>query len=345
MNIKQILKGVKPGRLQSVGYLQIIPLVSQLIDERFVSPAQTDISTAGYGKLVFSNKTSDKTTIIPTHTAYVTKQAAQDHAMMHLGLLKSHSEKQYNTAACIQETQGGYMSQNKYEFFILPWSLREISLKKRYVETYSKIWDDIKIFNQQLGLNSKGHLEFFVKEFKSELDLFIAQFEIIPNQIGAIILINGSVVGIERVPNYQYWRELWKPLIRECYGSLSLQTARGIWGSVKDRIPATRIPMKSNVMSLDDIENELNRVTIAETETVKTIINNIISDDFEITNEPETSNGFKAFTLENKMFIGQIIADTVNIVSTDDKIVYASLITKQKWFKNQEWFEAGEFSM
>lgn len=337
MNIQNILKGVEPGELQSVGYLQIIPLISKLTDNRFISPLKSQVSTAGYGRLVFKNTSTDKTTIIPTHAAYVTKQAAQDHAMTHLGILNAGIEKRYDTAACIQQTQGGYMNRGEHEFFILPWSLREISLHKRKEHSYNKIWNDISEFNKQLGLNTSGHLEYFVKQFKKELDLFIAQFEIVPNQVGAIILINGSVVGIERAPNYQYWKELWKPLIRECYGSLSIQTAMGVWGNIKDRIPTTRISMKTDVSSLENIQDELNRVEDAESTAVRTLVRNIVTDEFDITDEPE-SNGLSVQTLNNKTFTGQIVRD-------DDKIVYTSLITKKKWFKNQEWFEAKEFSI
>jgi len=79
--------------------------------------------------------------------------------------------------------------------------------------SYDRLWPAISSMNQQLGIrNTAGHLEFFLQEFGKELDRFVAEFEIVPNQVGAIILINGRVAGVERAPNPEFWESIWQPL-------------------------------------------------------------------------------------------------------------------------------------
>ena len=40
IRVADVLHGCTPGRMQSVGYMQVIPLVSDLSDNRFVSPVE-----------------------------------------------------------------------------------------------------------------------------------------------------------------------------------------------------------------------------------------------------------------------------------------------------------------
>ena len=86
ITISEILKGTTAGRMQSVGYMQVIPLISQIEDDRFVSPLEAEVSTRGYGSMVFNNPLN-KVLIVPLHAGYVVKQAAQDHAMSQAGVI------------------------------------------------------------------------------------------------------------------------------------------------------------------------------------------------------------------------------------------------------------------
>ena len=77
MNIKDILRGCKPGKAQQVGFMTVIPLVSSLVDERFLSAKYAEMQVQNnYGKMLFSNRT-DSPIIVPLHTAVITKQKAQ----------------------------------------------------------------------------------------------------------------------------------------------------------------------------------------------------------------------------------------------------------------------------
>ena len=89
ITIANILRGCEAGMMQSVGVMQVIPLLSDMEDDRFVSPNQALVSTRGYGSLVFENPT-DVLMLIPCHTGYVVKQAAQDHAMAQAAFVASN---------------------------------------------------------------------------------------------------------------------------------------------------------------------------------------------------------------------------------------------------------------
>jgi hypothetical protein len=57
IRVADVLHGSAPGRIQSVGYMQVIPLVSELSDDRFVSPVEgeAEVFTTSYGTLGFKN--------------------------------------------------------------------------------------------------------------------------------------------------------------------------------------------------------------------------------------------------------------------------------------------------
>ena len=77
VRLADVLHGCAPGRIQSVGYMQVIPLVSDLSDNRFVSPVEdkADVFTTDYGTLGFRNR-DDCVMIVLCHAGYVVKHAA-----------------------------------------------------------------------------------------------------------------------------------------------------------------------------------------------------------------------------------------------------------------------------
>jgi hypothetical protein len=267
IELREVLRGCEAGRLQSVGYMQVIPLVSELTDDHFVSPVQCEaaVYTTNYGTLGFRN-TSDSVMIVPCHAGYVVKQHAQDHAMAHSGVVEAAGDRRYNTAMCIQASQGGFISSGSYRMLILPHSLRERALELRHTKNYSKLWDDISIFNRGLGVDGQGHLEFFLKRFKKELDEFVAEFECVPNQVGAIVLIDDRVVGVERAPSHAYWLSIWPSLIRECYGSLAIEVAKSRGEE------ASRTPLPEQIESLDELELLIADIAGQEDERARAIV-------------------------------------------------------------------------
>lgn len=335
MNIKEMLKGVTPGGLQTVGYMQIMPLITEeMIDDKFVLPSNAMVSTSHYGTMKVSNNSSEGRMILPFGAGYVVSQSAQDHATPTAKVIGPNTRVTIDNAACIQETQGGYVSSGKHQMTILPWCMKENTISTMNEKNYSKLWPVIKEFNISLGLSNKGHLEFFLKQFNDELNEFISQFEIVYNQVGAIILMNGYVVGIERAPNHKYWADVWQPLIRECYGSLALQYAKKFGNSLLP--PKTRVPIKSiNINSLDNISDALDVAEAKQEEIVKKIIRKFVNDDFERTCG-ENNDGLMVDTLKNKQFVGQVVKE-------GEKVVYLSLVITCNWMNNKEWNDLDNF--
>jgi hypothetical protein len=339
--IREVLRGMQIGRMQSVGIMSVIPLTmdNELHDDRFVSPMdvhgeqQARTSTVSYGSMVFDNPT-DGTLLVPLHAGIVDKRQGQDHAISCIGLVKKRGRRQYDTAMCIQQSQGGMIRQGSYKMLILPHPLREAAFEKRDVREYGKLWDDISRFNQSVGAHADGHLEYFLDKYKNELDQFVAEFECVPGQCGAIILIDGAVVGVERAPSPTYWRSVWSALIRECYGSVAIQRGKQLGDKVKR--PNTRIPIRK-VSTLDGLMSALEEVREKEEEKAKGILRDLLDDNFTLKQE-ETQNDLAVASLSNRQFAGQAIFDS-------EKIVYASLFTKKSWAKNAKWHAAEEFTV
>lgn len=286
--------------------MTIIPLISDIVDDTIASPEVLEMETREYGAIVVHNTGTDTEsglTISPLGNVVLTAKAAQNHVAPSIRIIKMGKKMVIKNAACVQERQSGLVQRGRYRIMLLPLALREDAIDTRKVSSYDKLWGAIRGFNQSMGLNGVGHLEFFLDRFRKEMDEFIAQFEIVPKQVGAIILIDGAVVGIERFPNINFFKKMWLPLIRECYGSKSIQVARdnGL------RSPANRVPLEMRgVKNLSDIRASLVKAKIAEEAKIKQIVNSFIKVKFNVEVEEKTA-GFTVETLSNPQFKGQLV--------------------------------------
>ena len=217
-------KGIGVGPVQSVDEMTVIPLIG---DNRgdIASPDSLKFErTTTYGSMSFKNEDS-RPAIIPTNYM-VRGKDAQDHAMAGSGVVQANESKRFNTACCIEETQGGYLSDENNDEDVLPIDLRRalLNYKKRTENHYGKLWDSIRTWLHGLNLTrstSAAHLREFYddKIVNSKLEQFAAEFEPIEGQIGAIIMFSGTPVGLEIMPSTTHWDAYWKQLLRGCYGS------------------------------------------------------------------------------------------------------------------------------
>ena len=321
--------------MQSVGYMQVIPLTSELQDKAFASPDETVVGTTNYGTMVFENPT-DGILIVPTHAGYIVSQSAQNHAMAHAGIVGKETSKSYNTAMCVQQTQGGFITKGKHKLSILPFSLREKALKIRDTTSYNKLWGEITKFNKNFGLAGSGHLEYFMSHFEKELNQFVAEFECVPKQIGAIVLLNGEVIGIERAPNYAYWKAVWPALIRECYGSRAIEYQYQMGN--KTEVSKARFALDDeNIKTLEDLKAALKTAEKKEGEFAKKAVRDLLDMPFEVKPE-ERTDGYTVSTVEQDQFTGQVVHDK-------DIIAYASLLVRKGWGKKSKWKKAKAFSL
>ena len=202
------------------------------------------------------------------------------------------------------------------------------------MEDFQKLWATISGLNHQSGVGEDvGDLKRFLQRFQTELDQFVAEFECLPEQVGAIVLIAGHVLGIERAPSRAYFSSIWRPLIRECYGSRAVQTAQ----SRERRPPVSRIPLRKKVESLDDISDALKEAEQKEEEVVRAKLRALVDTPFSQTVEDQVGN-LVLETLNNRQFVGQVVRE-------GDRVCYGSLVMRPLWLRQAEWKEAQAFEV
>jgi hypothetical protein len=318
--------------MQSVGYLQVLPLLSDMVDERFLPPTELLVSTSDYGTLAFTNP-SKQVGIVPLHSGYIVKQQAQDHALLHVGVVGRHEERCYDTACCIQQSQGGLISGDRHSMVILPYSLREAALAMRSEHRYDRMWKPIAGINRRFGIQDSGNLVRFFDRFQEELNQFEAQFEPVPGQIGAIILLDGEVVGVERSPSHAYWLALWPALIRGCYASLAMEYQQSFGDHPPE--PKGRVRLRNRVDSLAALKESLFQAEEEMEAYARAKVRELITDLFVCTQEEQLYD-FSLETVQHDQLTGQIVHE-------EGSVCYASLFVRKSWQRKRKWRDAKPF--
>ena len=188
----------------------------------------------------------------------------------------------------------------------------------RHKQSYDKLWGDISKWLSGTGVSrmNAAHLRYYYDnpEIKESLETFSASFEPVDGQIGAIILFEDSIVGIEIMPSVEHWENYWKLLIRGCYGAeLLRQKKLGI--------------IKTSKLKMPEFEKNENLAHL------QLVVSNFISDiRTDILKKLEST-----ISVKNSLKIG-IDQDLVTIlietdsggggdlITQDDKPVYLSLV-------------------
>lgn len=312
MTVSEILRGIGFGAPQSAGQMQVVPLLGD--DDPTFAPPQLEVGTAGYGSVVLRND-GDRPVIVPPGAGWVVPQKAQDHALGGGALLRPEESRQIDTAMCIQQSQGGYISRAKHELLILPAALRTRALGMRHVRDFRKLWEGIGEHNRAFGIEqSGGHLEYFLRAFKDQLARFVAEFEVVPRQVGAIVLVGGKLAGVERTPSAGYFRAVFSPLVRVCYGSLAVRAARESTAP-----PETRSPLEIVERSLAGLRRALEDASRREQRAIERCVEQAQAIALRAAGEPDDRFGPIALTtVASPALSGQVV--TVN-----EAVRYASL--------------------
>jgi hypothetical protein len=221
---KKFKNGLNMGSIQSVDEMSVIPLIGE-DHEDIADPTELKFErTTTYGSMQFDNTNRSRPAIVPSNYM-VRGTGAQDHAMSSAGIIAGGKRQTFETACCIESSQGGYLGGKDNEYDILPINLRKEFFKNpslRNRRSYDKLWPSIEKWLEGIGVRaSQAHLRYFYDDpnIKQALEEFAAEFEPIPNQTGAIIMFNDFVVGLEIMPSRIHWEAYWKYLIRGCYGA------------------------------------------------------------------------------------------------------------------------------
>jgi hypothetical protein len=202
------------------------------------------------------------------------------------------------------------------DLVILPVPLRAPALAMRNQTDYARLWPAVQRFNRAGGLPPVGNLVTFYTHYRSQLDRFVAEFESVRGQVGAIVFVAGVIAGIERAPSHEYWGAVWEPLVRTCYGAHAVEVARRT-----KRAPGTRLPLRTDgVTSLDGLAAALEETERAEATAACDVVGALPDDPFTCDTD-ERAESFTVETFGNRGFAGQIVRDRDN-----DRVVYASLV-------------------
>lgn len=271
-----------------------------------------------YDTLVMATR-SPHVTIIPQGLVYITKERAQDRAIPSAHLVQTQKAC---PAFCVQSSQCGLMQRDKTEhreFRLLPAGVRQLALAKRNAGSISTLWDDLATFNQQLNVPGNFLVSFF-QRYQQQLSEFVAEFEVVPSQRGAIILINGEVVGVEVMPNSAAFAAIWEPLIRDCYGAEALLQAKD------SRVPAP--VLMEDVETLDDLLAAVEDLAQRERVWAESVVETAFSQNQQL-REEEREGEFQLQTIETAEFDGQL-------VQRGRDTLYLSLLRKRGNAKSQK---------
>ena len=303
MKIEEILSGLEFGRRQTVGYMEIIPLLGE--DITTFAPPSFRIGTSDYGKVGVENLDKDRPTIVPQGTGWVVKQKAQDHAVPSARIIEPGTGVEIGNAMCIQQSQGGLISGDEHPMLIMPTSLRQKALVLRNDTEYNRLWNDIDALNRSMGVQTgSGNLVYLVQQFEKELNEFVAEFEIVPRQRGAVILIAGRLMGVELAPSHEFWCKIWEPLIRVSYGSMALLAARKHQGEM----PKDRAVLNVRGRSVKALQSALERAEEQDEVRTREILAQVTSIEMEYSDQADQrSNGHRVTTVAHENITGQIV--------------------------------------
>lgn len=317
LTVEMILKGTGIGPMQSVGQMQVIPILAPAdgsADDATYAPPELEAGTSGYGSVALRN-VHDKPTIVPYGAGWVVDDRAQDHAIGSGAFLKPGEHKVLGKAMCIQQSQPGLIARAKRAMTILPAKLRTKALAMRHVEQYNKLWEHITAFNTALGIDAAANLVTFLRSFAKELDEFVTELELVPRQIGAIVLVGGEIVGVERAPSAAYFAATWEPLVRVCYGSLAIAAGRS-----RTTPPATRLPLVTSAKTLDALKSALADLRAREEVLTQQLVSFARALRLDRADQvDDTLDGAQLWTVAGRQLGGQVVIAA-------DAVKYASLV-------------------
>lgn len=307
ITVSSILRGytVDRANIQSVGNMTVIPIIS---DKEFTNVADvTDVVFSrdrSYNQLEFKNNSGRVAITIHGWSIIEGKQQAQDRTLPYVHLVKGHNSK-ILPANCIQSRQSGHFDTSRWnqeDFMILPPSLKGLALKKSThmsAET-GALWSDLGKWVSGVDCEHEGLTAFYSK-FQDKLDIFVAEFEPVQNQLGAITLINNRVVSVDIMPKYSSWQSVWRTLIRDSYGAEAIRMTENE-GAYAD-IPTIALQNVNNLADLVSEYNEVKKVFYDELESKFVSISN---QDVSL-NKQDQANELSLFKLSSNHYSGQAV--------------------------------------
>lgn len=333
-NLAKLLKGcellkdndgnvvVQTIRNMAIAFLTCEPQFS--LDDRFENPLKVVASNRHYGHMQLKNNTS-KDMIVAPQIAVMTKYAAQNHAMTKSAAIRALQSQDYDDAACVQGSQGGTIKGHGDEDLrFIPIAMRENALEHVGTRSgFSHLYDTVDRLGARTQTGAGHYLDVYYNKRKTELDEFIAHFERPTSHvIGTIVFIDGEIVAIDKFPSYTYTHQVWDLLIRDCYGSLAIESM------LQDKQPRRRFTQEMATAPgsgtvIEKLSAVLDRVKSDMSREAHDRLSEVMAVEFEV--EPDTSNGdYRSDVLKAEGYIGQVIG-------SGDYVHMVSLIKKERF--------------
>lgn len=321
IDIQELLKGMRPLKdesgnivVQSINNMQIVCLTTdaEYNIDKFANPLAVSVDTQrGYGHLTIHNEDNKPVITLP-QAAYLTKKRVQDHAMVKAGYIPSSTTRDFDDACCVESSQPGSINANDNQMrrTILPYYLKETSLSVVGVDNMGKLWDKIGSFNSSVGAGTRQHIVDYYDKHDKKLEQFIAHFEKPKNCIGAIVLVDGEIVAIDKFPSFVYTDQVWDTLIRDCYGSIAI--TEEIKNVNQDK-RFTDLSNKSKRKTGEPVGDYLRKILGKTKKSIEDDVRERIEDIFEIEFTKKLDNskdGYKSEILESEGYIGQVISES-----------------------------------
>lgn len=322
--LRDLLQGLIPGRAQSCGNMTMIPLMGPETEYKDVAGIG-DISLekdTTYNSLHLKSNT-EFVAIVPNGLTFITKQSAQDRTVPAAHLVRNRA-KQVG-AFCVESSQGGHLrkSDTDHQIRLLPHHLRykAFQIREESLRSYDSLWTSLREYNTSHGIVGSDFLKSYFTKYKDQLEKFVAEFEIDVKQRGAIILINGEVAGIEVAPHQQAFRDIWEPMIRDCYGSEAVMAAENAAPEESEII--------EDVADLGDIVRAVEDAERREREFVRDIVERVLNQN-ESLEATEAEGNLELVEVDTQHYEGQAVR-----LQNDKSFVYASLMAKP--IKNRQF--------
>lgn len=306
--LRELLRGFEARQPQSVGNMTVIPLVGQETENNSVGTIE-DIylnRDTSYDTLHMANR-ADRVTIVPGGYSLVTKEAAQDRSVRSKELVAAGQTKQV-PAFCIQSSQGGFMrgaDKESKTVRMLPATIKRAAYHNRNRQGYDGLWDTLATYNSTSGLTG-NFLRTFFDKFRQQMDEFVAEFELVPHQRGAIVLINDEIIGVEIAPNPMAFSAQWELLIRDCYGSEAIARQTQVEKVDETAVFSDAATLEELSATLDDFEDK-------EWDYVEKLVGTVLSQN-ESCAERQTHGGLKVVDVETEDYVGQAVRENGTII-------------------------------
>lgn len=306
--LRELLRGFEARQPQQVGNMSVVPLVGQDTEYHSIG-TMSDLylnRDLAYDRIQMGTN-AQNVTIVPGGYTLITKEQAQDRAVRSKELVASGKARDVD-AFCVQSSQGGFMRGHDREaqkIRMLPATIRRAAYAHRNDRGYSSLWNTLSAYNSSMGLHG-DFLKTFFDKYRQQLEEFVAEFELVPHQRGAIVLINEQIVGVEIAANPMAFSAQWELLIRDCYGSEAIARQ-----TEEQKVDETAI--FGDAASLDDLSTLLDEFENNEWDYVEKLVDSVLSQN-EQCSERQIEGVLKVVDVETEDYVGQAVRENGTII-------------------------------